>query len=47
MNNDKIVLNGKVVSQQQLDKKRKEIENKKGMSLVEISKNTYRTKLED
>ena len=47
MNKETIVLNGREVSQKQLDKKKKEAEDKKGMKIVEISKNTYRTKLED
>jgi len=47
MNTKDITLNGKKVSQQQLNKKKKEAEDKKGMKIVEISKDTYRTKLED
>lgn len=44
---DKILLNGKEITAEELEKKRKEAEETKGMKLVELAPNEYRLKLED
>lgn len=40
-------VNGKPVTQEELENKKKDVEKKNGMSLVEVKPDTYRTKLED
>lgn len=42
---EKITLNGKIVSQEQFEEKRKELELAKGMKLVEVSPNNYKIRI--
>lgn len=47
MTDEKVTLNGKEVSKKELDEKKKEVEKKSGMKLVEVKPNEFKTKLED
>lgn len=47
MSDEKIKLNGKDVSKEQLQEKKKQVDSQKGMKLVEVKPGEYRTKLEE
>jgi hypothetical protein len=46
-NMDEVVLNEKVITLDELQQKQKELEKEKNISIVEVSKDTYKTKLYD
>jgi len=47
MEEEKIILNGKEVTLQEFEEEKKRIESGKGIKLVEVTKNEYRTRLLD
>lgn len=47
MSKENVKLNGKQVTKEQLEEKRKQAESQKGMKLVEVKPGEYRTKLEE
>ena len=44
---DNVMLNGVRITKSQLEEKKKEVSQTKGMKIVETSSNIFRTKLED
>ncbi len=40
-----IILNGKEISKKEFEEKKKEIEEEKGVQLVEVQKNVYKTRI--
>ena len=47
MSKNKVKLNGKEITREQLEEKKKKVEEKPGMSIVEKKPGEYRTKLQD
>ena len=47
MENEEIILNGNRLTESQFQEKKEEIEKQKGVTLVEVSNNEYRTRLHD
>jgi hypothetical protein len=47
MEEEKIILNGKEVTLQEFEEEKKRIESGKGIKLVEVTKNEYKTRLLD
>lgn len=45
--NELVEVDGNKITQQQLKEKKKEVEKKPGMKIVEVKPGVYRTKLED
>ena len=45
--NIKIKLNGVILTLKQFEEKKKEIENQKGIKLIEVAPNEYKTKFYD
>jgi hypothetical protein len=43
---DSVILNGVKISRDQLEEKKKEVSQLKGMKIVEVTTNTFRTKIE-
>ena len=43
----KVQLNGQILSKEEFEKKKQEIEQKKGMQLVEVAPGVYKTRLYD
>jgi hypothetical protein len=44
---DTVVLNGVEVTQEQLEEKKKKLEEQSGIKLVEVSKGEFKTRLQD
>lgn len=47
MEESNVVLNGKKITESQLNEKKEEIKKEKGIDIVEVSKDVYRTRLND
>lgn len=47
MEEEKIILNGKEITLQEFEEEKKRIESGKGIKLVEVTKNEYKTRLLD
>jgi hypothetical protein len=45
MKDENVILNGKEITEEDLEKKKEEIEKEKDIKLVEVSKNEYKTRI--
>ena len=44
--NDKVILNNKEMTMEEFEEKKQEIKKQKGITLVEVSSNNYKTRLQ-
>lgn len=46
MDDGKVILNGKVITNEEFEEKKKEVKKQKGVKIVEVSNNIYKTRLQ-
>jgi hypothetical protein len=47
MSEDQVKLNERVISKDDFDKKKEEVEKNKGMKVVEVNKNEYKVRIQE